>query len=72
MALCRQMDYPVNGVLANYLPHSRIVCNIGLNKGIIRLISYVGNIFKIPRIGQLVKVDYMIVRIFRHEQTDHV
>ena len=72
MAFRCQMDHSVDTVLPEQFQYLFKITDICFYKSIIRLLFDVCQIGQIPRISQLIQINDMIFRIFRHKQTHYM
>ena len=72
MAFRCQMDHSVDAVLPEQFQYLFKITDICFYKSIIRLLFNVCQIGQIPRISQLIQINDMIFRIFRHKQTHNM
>ena len=72
MAFGGKVDDAIHGVLRHQFTHLVEVADIRLDKGIIRLVFYVLQIRQVSGIRQFIHINYMVFRIFVHEQAHHV
>ena len=66
------MDHSVDTVLPEQFQYLFKITDICFYKSIIRLLFDVCQIGQIPRISQLIQINDMIFRIFRHKQTHYM
>ena len=72
MALCCQMDDSVDIVCGEDFRDMRMVADVSLHEDIVRTILNVLKVLKVACIGQRIEVYDPIIRIFRHEETNHM
>ena len=72
MAFGSKMDDAVHGVLRHQFTHLVEVADVRLGKGVIRLVLNVFQIRQVSGIRQFIYINYMVFRIFVHEQAHHV
>ena len=72
MALSSQMDDPVHMVLLQQGTDCLEVADVSLHERVVRPVFDVPEVRQVPGVGQLVKVDDMIIMVFRYEQAHHM
>ena len=72
MAFGSQMDYPIYIVAGENIRNMSMVTDISFNEDIVRTILDVLKVLKVACIGQRIEVYDPVIRIFRHEETNHM
>lgn len=72
VALGGEVDYSVNMLVLHQLVKCLEIANIHLDEPVVRLVLDVLEIGKVSRIGQLVKIDDVVLGIFVHKQPHDV
>ena len=72
VALGCQVDDAVDVVLSHYLEHLIEVADIGAHEGVVGSLFYVFEIGQVAGIGQLVKVDDVVLGILVDEEAHYV
>ena len=72
VAFCSQMNDAVNMLVLHKLVESVKVANVHLHELVVRLVFDVLEVCKVASVGQLVKIDNLVVRVLVHEQANHV
>ena len=72
MAFGREVYHPVDGILAEELPHPLVVADIGLYERVVRGVLDVREVGQIAGIGQLVEVDDTVSGVLVYEQAHHM
>ena len=72
MALGRQMDDAIHVLLLHQLEHPLEVADIHLHKAVVGPVLNVLEVGQVPRIGELVQVNDLILRVLVHKQAHHM
>ena len=54
------------------LEHTLVVADVGFYKNIVGFVLYIFQVSQIAGVGQFVKINYLVIRIFINKKTNHV
>ena len=72
MTFRSQVDNSINMILLHQFQHLFIITDVCLDESIVFLVLNILQVGQVARIGQLVQIDDMILRIFVHEKSYHM
>ena len=70
MALCCEMNDPIDSIALKEIKHLLIVTDIPLHEGVVRSRRHILEGLKVPRISQLIQADDVILGILMGKETD--